>query len=58
MENIAKFDVGTDMSLEPLNTVCTHDEPDFESSETATEWDLPISVIGNQSRLRVFVAKV
>jgi hypothetical protein len=47
-----------DMGSQSLNAVCTHDEPDFESAEPASQRDLPVTIIGHQAGVGVFIAEV
>jgi len=47
-----------DVGFQSLNAVCAHDEPDLESTEPASQRDLPITIISHQARVGVFIAEV
>ena len=45
----------SDQILDGRDSIRPHHGPGFQSPETTTEWDLPVSVIGDQPGVRVIV---
>lgn len=58
MEGIANLDVLSDISLETVDSVSSHDEPYLQRSETMGEWDLQVAKIDGVLRARNGVAEI
>ena len=46
------------MLLHPLNPIAPHNKPDLQRPESPSQWNLPIPIIRDKSRIRVFVRVV
>lgn len=55
---IAYSDGFTDVCLESIEAVATHDEPDLQRAESATERNAPVAVVDHLAGFGVRVAQV
>ena len=46
------------MSFKTRDTISAENEPDLQRSKTAAEWNLPVAVIGNETRSREIIAEI
>ncbi len=45
------------MCFKTLNAVCAQHKPDLQSAETASEWDLPVSIVGYEAGVGEWIAE-
>lgn len=47
-----------DVGLQSRHAIGAHDEPDLQRAKAATERDLPVTVVGDETGVRVGIAEV